>query len=271
MRRSDPADTADFHGADAPALLAEGAAGEKVPVRFVPVGQLKSSPGQPKASHGQPAAAAYGVKERTAVEAERRPAADTAKFEPSGQEERCHEGRDGRHREREWDGERHRKEGHRERDRGRNRDRDRDRDRGREGDRVRERERGRDRADGGRRHRSGERERHREEHDRGDRKRSRERSAEGRSAEQHKHADGCRADAAAQNGKAGAVPEAEKPPGVVLEVMPPTFSCKGSANSCSAMLSSCRGKHQPMRNFRAGQQGGQSSGGDGAGPAEHCR
>ncbi|EIE24571.1 phosphatases II [Coccomyxa subellipsoidea C-169] len=50
--RSDPADTEDFHGADAPALLDEGAAGEKVAVRFLPAGQRKPADG---------AAAANGV------------------------------------------------------------------------------------------------------------------------------------------------------------------------------------------------------------------
>lgn len=133
MYRSDPADTLDFHGADAPVLLSEGAAGQKVPVRFLPAGQLKLP---------ESAAAANGAEERTA--ASEPPAAfPGAKAEPSGREDRRREDRDSRggDRGRERGGDRH----HRDRDRERDRERDGDRHRhDRDRDRVSERNRGRD-------------------------------------------------------------------------------------------------------------------------------
>ncbi len=167
--RSDPADTEDFHGADAPALLDEGAAGEKVAVRFLPAGQRKPADG---------AAAANGAKDRGA--APERPAA--SREEPSGRGERRRDdreghrsgGRDGRS-DRDCDGDWHRREG---RDRDREREKDRDRDAGRERGRDRGRDKGRDREKDrdrsgeregdGRRQRIADRERHGGERERGE-------------------------------------------------------------------------------------------------------
>ncbi|BDA42767.1 probable dual specificity protein phosphatase 6 at N-terminal half [Coccomyxa sp. Obi] len=207
--RSDPADTEDFHGADSPVLLAEGAAGKKVPVRFVPAGQLKRPDG---------AAAANGAKERAAA-SEPAAASPSARAEPPGREDRQ---RDDRHsrggdRDRERGGDRH----HRDRDRERERDgdrhrHDRDRDRVSERDRGRD-DRGRERDTEGRRHREADREAA-VERERGV-KRSRDSSAERREKRHSgEGSKGTRGDAAAENGNTEPPSAAEPSPGVMLQV-----------------------------------------------------
>jgi len=48
--RSNPADTVDFHGADAPVQLAEGAAGQKVAVKMVKVSKAQQDAAQAAAA-----------------------------------------------------------------------------------------------------------------------------------------------------------------------------------------------------------------------------
>ncbi len=50
LRRSNPADTVDFHGADAPVQLAEGAAGQKVAVKMVPASKAQQDAAQAAAA-----------------------------------------------------------------------------------------------------------------------------------------------------------------------------------------------------------------------------
>ena len=59
--RSNPADTVDFHGADAPVQLAEGAAGQKVAVKMVPASKAQqdaaqaTAPAKPPSTNGHSA------------------------------------------------------------------------------------------------------------------------------------------------------------------------------------------------------------------------
>ena len=160
--RSNPADTVDFHGADAPAQLAEGAAGQKLAVKMVPASKAQQNAAQ----------AAAAAKALTANGHAEPAQTDSAKTMPEtgtlaeAQDDGGDKDR-GVNRHRDRDRDRRRDEGrHRDSERDRHRDHKRDRDRDTGRDRHKDRSRSRDRGRGQYRARSRGREHRRDDRDR---------------------------------------------------------------------------------------------------------